>query len=125
MTKKRRYHTTFAEFAAANELDYNFLKDQHSINMKAENPLDENDYPAFYEHAHIGIPRVFGGTQGLRHRPAVINKIARVTFMPKSGNKDKVCGFYWNLISDIINDNKVDVIAIIMNQLADLRATLI
>jgi hypothetical protein len=27
MTGKRRYHATFAEFAAANELDYNFLKD--------------------------------------------------------------------------------------------------
>jgi hypothetical protein len=36
MTGKRRYHATFAEFATANELTYNFLKDQHSINMMAE-----------------------------------------------------------------------------------------
>ena len=57
-----------------------------------ENPLDENDYPAYYEPANVGIPRVFGGTQGVRHHPAVINKIARVTFMPKSGNKDKIRG---------------------------------
>jgi len=42
----------------------------------------------------MGIARVFGGTQGLRHHPAVINKIARVTFMPKSGNKDKIRGLY-------------------------------
>jgi hypothetical protein len=75
MTGKRRYHATFAEFAAANELDYNFLKDQHSTNMMAKNPLDENDYPAFYEPARIGIPRVFGGTQGLRHHPTVVNKL--------------------------------------------------
>lgn len=90
MNGKRRYHATFADFATANELSYTFLKDEHSVNMMVENTLDENDYPAFYEPAHLGIPRVIGGTQGLRHHPAVINKIARVTFMPKSGNKDTI-----------------------------------
>jgi hypothetical protein len=59
-----------------------------------ENPLDENDYPIYYEPENVGIPRVFGGIQGLRHHPVVINKIARVTFMPKSGNKDKIRGLY-------------------------------
>jgi hypothetical protein len=51
----------------------------------------------------------------LRHHPAVINKIARVTIMPKSGNKDKIRDYYWNLISHMMNDNKIDVIAIIMD----------
>ena len=89
-TGKRTYYATFAQFAAVNELDYDFITNEQSINIVLENPLDENDYPIYYEPANVGIPRVFGGTQGLRHHPAVINKIARVTFMPKSGNKDKI-----------------------------------
>ena len=94
------------------------------MNIVLENPLDENDYPAYYEPAHVGIPRVFGGTQGLRHHPAVINKIARVTFMSKSGNKDKVRGHYWNVISHVINGNRINIIALIMDQLVDLRVNL-
>ncbi|RLN33986.1 uncharacterized protein C2845_PM03G28630 [Panicum miliaceum] len=124
MTGKRRFHATFAEFAAVNELNYDFLKDEYSINMMAENPLDEDEYLAFYEPTRLGIPRVFGGTQGLRHHPAVMNKIARATFMPKSGNNDKVRGLYWNLISHVMHGQKVDIIAVIMDQLADLRLNL-
>jgi hypothetical protein len=56
MTRKRRYHATFDEFAAANQLDYNFLKDQNSVNMLLDQPLDENDYGMFYEPARLGIP---------------------------------------------------------------------
>jgi hypothetical protein len=92
--------------------------------MMAENSPDENDYPAFYEPTRIGIPRVFGDTHGLMHHPALINKIARVTFMPKSGNKDKVRGHYWNMISYVMHGNKFDAIAIIINQLVDLRVNL-
>ena len=102
-TGKKTYYATFAQFAAANELDYDFITNEQSINTVLENPLDENDYPMYYEPANIGIARSFGGTQGLRHHPAVINKIARVTFMPKSGNKDKIRGHYWNIISHVMN----------------------
>jgi len=86
-----------------------------------ENPLDENHYPMYYEPAHVGIPRSFGGIQGLRHHPAVINKIVRVTFIPKSGNKDKIRGHYCNVISHVMNGNRINIIALIMDQLADLR----
>jgi len=120
-TGKRTYGATFAQFAEANELDYNFITSEQSMNIVLENPLDENDYPMFYEPAHLGIARTFGGTQGLRHHPAVINKITRVTFMPKSGNKDKIRGHYWNVISHVMNGNRINVIALIMDQLADLR----
>ena len=41
--------------------------------------------------------------------------------MPKSGNKDKIRGHYWNVISHVMNDNRINVIALIMDQLADLR----
>ena len=91
-TRKMTYYATFAQFAAANQLDYDLMTNDQSVNIVLENPLDENDYPLYYEPANVGIPRTFGGTQGLRHHPAVINKIARVTFMPKSGNKDKIRG---------------------------------
>ena len=77
-----------------------------------------------YEPAHVGIPRSFGGIQGLRHHPAVINKIARVTFMPKSGNEDKIRGLYWNVISHVINGNRINIIALMMDQLAYLRLNL-
>src|SRR6185436_2132997 len=38
----------------------------------------------------------------------------------KSGNKDKIRGHYWNVISHIMNGNRINVIALIMGQLADL-----
>ena len=41
--------------------------------------------------------------------------------MPKSGNKDKIRELYWNVMSHIINGNRITVIALIMDQLADLR----
>jgi hypothetical protein len=41
--------------------------------------------------------------------------------MPKSGNKDKIRGHYWNVISHVMNGNRINVIALIMDQLADLR----
>ena len=33
MTGKRIYNATFAEFAAANQLNYEFLKDEQSVNI--------------------------------------------------------------------------------------------
>ena len=44
--------------------------------------------------------------------------------MPKSGIKDKVRGWYWNVISHVMNGNRINVIALIMDQLADLRLNL-
>jgi len=80
-TGKRTYYATFAQFAAPNELDYDSITNEQSVNIVLENPLDENVYPMYYEPANIGIARSFWGTQGLRHHPAVINKIARGTFI--------------------------------------------
>ena len=93
-TGKRTYYATFAQFAAANELDYEFITAEDSANIVMENPMNEDDYPMFYESARSGICRSFGKIHGLKLHPAVINKIARVTFMPLSGNKDKVRGLY-------------------------------
>jgi hypothetical protein len=100
------------------------MKSEQSVNVLLGNPLDENDYPVYCEPANVGIPRMFGGIHGLRHHPSVINKIARVTLMPKSGNKEKVRGHYWNVISHVMNGNRINVIALIMDQLAYLRLNL-
>lgn len=43
MTGKRKYISTFAEFAAVNHLDYAFLTDNYSINMVDENILEIED----------------------------------------------------------------------------------
>ena len=59
-TGKRNYGATFAQFAEANQLDYNFITSEQSVNIVLENSLDENDYPMFYEPAHLGIARTFG-----------------------------------------------------------------
>ena len=65
------------------------------MDIVLENPIPETDYPPiYYEPSNVGIARVFGGIQDLRHHPAVINKIVRVTSMSKSGNKDKISGLY-------------------------------
>jgi len=100
------------------------MKNAQTVDIVMEHPLPETDYPINYEPANVGIARMFGGTQGLRHHPAVINKIARVTFMPKSGNKDKIRGLYWNVISHVMNGNRINIISLIMDQLADLRLNL-
>ena len=52
-TGKRTYYATFAQFAAANELNYEFLTAEDSVNIMMENPMDENDYPMFYESALV------------------------------------------------------------------------
>ena len=44
-------------FAAANELGYEFFRDEESVNIDLDNDPDENDYIAFYEPAHLGIQR--------------------------------------------------------------------
>jgi hypothetical protein len=86
MTGHRRYFATFAEFAAANSLDYNLIS--AGIDLYTEDIFE--NYEPYYEPARLGIPRRFGETPGLRHHPAVINKIARVTILPKSGDKSKI-----------------------------------
>ena len=44
-TGKRTYYAIFAQFAAANQLDYDFITSEQSVNVVLKNPLDENDYP--------------------------------------------------------------------------------
>jgi hypothetical protein len=86
MTGFKRYVDTFADFVTANSLDYDMIS--HGVDLYTEGQFE--DYAQYYEPARLDIPRSFGETLGLRHHPAVINKIARVTILPKSGDKSRI-----------------------------------
>jgi hypothetical protein len=46
----------------------------------------------------------FGETPRLRHHPAVINKIARVTILPNSVDKSKIKDKFWNIIDHVMKE---------------------
>lgn len=56
----------------------------------------------------LGISRRFGETPELRNHPTVINKIARVTILPKSRDK------FWNIIHHIMNGEVTDVVTFML-----------
>jgi hypothetical protein len=86
MTGHRRYSATFGEFAATNNLDYNVI----SVGQDLYSEDIFEDFVQYYEPTKLGIPMRFGETLGLRRHPAVINKIARVIILPKSGDKGEI-----------------------------------
>ena len=59
-TGKRVYYATFAQFAAANQLDYDLIKNAQTVDAVMENPLPETDYTIYYDPANVGIARSFG-----------------------------------------------------------------
>jgi hypothetical protein len=117
MTGFKRYSAIFAEFAAANSLDYGTISAETDLYTEG----NFEDFVQFYEPARLGIPRRFGETAGLRHHPAVINKIARVTILPKSGHKSKIRDKLWNIIHHVIYGEVMNVVLFMMRQLNDLK----
>ena len=87
MTGKRIYHTIFAEFATANLLNYDFLKDEQSVNMVMENLLDENDYSVYYEPACLGIHRVFGDYPNITTNKVMTNIFKKFVRTPSQAHK--------------------------------------
>jgi hypothetical protein len=94
MTRFKRYLATFAEFSTANSLNYDMIS--QGVDLYTEDQFE--DFAQYYEPARLGIPRRFGETPVLRHHSAVINKIARVTILPKSGDKSRIRDKFWNII---------------------------
>jgi hypothetical protein len=88
-----------------------------------EEYLSDDDKFQFYEHPRTGIRCVIGQTTGLKHHPTVINKIVRVTFMPKGGDKNMVRFKYWNFIDHVMFGRKIDVVALMMDQMAEKKVT--
>jgi hypothetical protein len=85
MTGKSEYEATFAEFAAANLLNYEYFSD--GIDVYNEDILE--NIVVFYEPGTSNATIMNWLAAGLTHHPVAINNIIRHTFMPKSG-KDKV-----------------------------------
>jgi hypothetical protein len=117
MTGFKRYSATFADFAAANSLNYGIIS--AGLDIYTEDNFE--DFVQFYEPARLGIPRRFGETAGLRHHPAVINKIARVTILPKSGDKRKIRDKFWNIIHHVMNGEVMNIVLFMMRQLNNLK----
>jgi hypothetical protein len=117
MTRFKRYVATFTEFATANSLYYDMIS--QGVDLYAEDQFEE--YAQYYEPARLGIPRHFGETPGLRHHPAVINKIDRVTFLPKSGDKSRIRDKFWNIIDHVMQGEVMNVVLFMMRQLNDLK----
>jgi hypothetical protein len=117
ITRFKRYSATFSDFAAANSLNYDIIS--AGIDLYTEDNFE--DFVQFYEPARLDIPRRFEETVGLRHHPAVINKIARVTILPKSGDKSKIRDKFWNIIHHVMNGEVINIVLFMMRQLNDLK----
>jgi hypothetical protein len=83
---KSEYEATFAEFAVANYLDYEYFS--NGVDVYEEDILEGT--AVFYEPGTSNAIIMNWLAAGLRHHLAVINNIIRHTFMPKSGKKEKV-----------------------------------
>jgi hypothetical protein len=64
----------------------------YSVDVYNEDILE--DTVVFYEPGTPNATIMNSLAAGLRHHPAAINNIIRHTFMPKSGNKDKIFEHY-------------------------------
>jgi hypothetical protein len=87
----------------------------HGVDVYNEDILEST--VVFYEPGTLNATIMNWLAVGLRHHPVVINNIIRHTFMPKSGNKDKVREHYWNVIDHIMNETRFDVVKLILNQM--------
>jgi hypothetical protein len=110
MTGFKRYVATFAEFAVTNSLDYAIISE--TVDLYTEDQFE--DFVQYYEPARLGIPRRFGETPGLCHHPAIINKIARVTILPKTGDKRRIRDKFWNIIDHIMKGEVMDGVLFMM-----------
>ena len=117
MTGKRKYEATFEEFAIANKLNYGVIS--NGADLLHEDAIE--NVAQYYEPQRLGIPTLVGTTTGLRHHPAVINKIARVTILTKGGDRNKVRDKFWNIISYVMNREVMDVITFMMDHVSDLQ----
>lgn len=68
----------------------------------------------------MGFECSIGHVRGLRHHPAVINKVASATFMPKGGNDDTVRGHYWNVIHHFMYRHKINIPRLMLKQMNEL-----
>ena len=66
----------------------------------------------------VGVPNILGGSVT---SPGVINKIVRVTIIPKSGDKSRIRDKFWNTIHHVMNGEVMNVVLFMMKQHNDLK----
>jgi hypothetical protein len=113
----KRYVVTFDEFTNVNKLDYDVIS--NGVDLYTEEQFE--DCVQYYEPARLGIPRRFGETLGPRHHLAIINKIARVTILPKSGDMSKIKDKFWNIIDHVMKGEVMNVVLFMMRQFNDIK----
>jgi hypothetical protein len=86
-------------------------------------PIHPPSRCSHYEPARLGIPRWISETSELRHHPAIINKIARVTILRKSGDKSRIRDKLWNIIHHVMKGEVMTMVLFMMKQLNDLKMT--
>lgn len=72
------------------------------------------EYEQYYGHARLGIAMRFGENPKLRHHPADINNIARVTIVPRVGIRVR-------LETNFVTSSTVDVMTFMLRQLNNLK----
>lgn len=104
MTGKKSFGATFQEFAALIGLDYEEMKTGKS--MKGLSWIQEHETDIFYptrKHQHRA-------SKDLKMYPSLIFSTMRQTLMPKVGNSDAVRFPYYEVIWDILNREKLNLI---------------
>nr|CAD39343.2 OSJNBa0094O15.12 [Oryza sativa Japonica Group] len=84
------------------------------------NPLSIDYVSQFYED---GVWYTHGKVAGLRTIPCVVNRIVRVTILPRLGNNDDIRGVAWHVIDAIIQGHQFDIVSLMMQEIAISKAT--
>jgi hypothetical protein len=85
MTGKIKYEASFADFARAIKINYQFTIGPNIISLKDDPKMRDDDIIGYYEPNRTGIDHLYGRITCLKHWPAVLNKISRCTLVPKIG----------------------------------------
>jgi ABC-type cobalt transport system substrate-binding protein len=95
----------------------NYINISQGVDITDETYLTLHEITPYYEPPRTGIHGVFEKSIGLRHHPAIILKIARAKVLPKSGFKDGSVGWHRNFVKHVMNNTRMDVVALIMSEL--------
>jgi hypothetical protein len=116
MTGKIKYEASFADFARAIKINYQFTIGQNIVSLQDDPEMRDDDITGYYEPNRTGIDRLYGRITGLKHWPAVLNKISRCTLVPKSGYRENFPGYSRNFVDHVLRGENMDIVRTIMHQ---------
>jgi hypothetical protein len=117
MTGKIKYEASFADFAKAIKINYQFTIGPNIISLQDDPEMRDDDITGYYEPNRTGIDCFYGRITGLKHWPAVLSKISRCTLVPKSGYRENFLGYSRNFVDHVLRGEKMDVVRTIMHQI--------